>query len=440
MHPPPDRATVRRARTLFVLALGAFVATAAWLVFGHHLGDLQALGIPTMDPRFADARTISGASVALAQGLDPLVSNPGDPWGRAMNYPRIWLAFAHLGLGPADTRYLALAFLLAFGSGLLLLLPMARTASIAIVLATALFSPAVWLAVERANNDLLLFGLVAAAAWLVAHRPRLASTCIGAAAVLKLFPIFALTGLATSTARGTLRLALPVAVAFGAYVGLIHGDLALIQVHTVHWNRIAYGIDQLPNALAAQTGWSLVPLLVAAAAALLLAFTVSFAARLRARLGAATTTHSLPAFRIGAAIYVGSFCLGSNFDYRLIFLLLTIPQLATWVATTRSVARASAVTLLGVLVLLMWGMTWRLWLYRAVGAEAPGLMLDEALSWALAIGMLAALVLSMPDWMLPAGRRGTAFLDAARSGAGLPLPIEQPPHPHRETASHEASG
>ena len=45
---------------------------------------------PTMHPVFADIHAITGVNETLAQGKDPLVQNPGDPWNRKMNYPRIW--------------------------------------------------------------------------------------------------------------------------------------------------------------------------------------------------------------------------------------------------------------------------------------------------------------------------------------------------------------
>ena len=33
----------------------------------------------------------------------------------------------------------------------------------------------------------------------------------------------------------------------------------------------------------------------------------------------------------GASIYIGCFILGNNFDYRFTFLILTIPQMVSWI-------------------------------------------------------------------------------------------------------------
>lgn len=54
----------------------------------------QTLGLPSMSPPFADLRTVQGALATLAEGGDPRIANPGDPWGRAFNYPPVWLAVA----------------------------------------------------------------------------------------------------------------------------------------------------------------------------------------------------------------------------------------------------------------------------------------------------------------------------------------------------------
>jgi hypothetical protein len=35
-------------------------------------------------------------------------------------------------------------------------------------------------------------------------------------------------------------------------------------------------------------------------------------------------------FRLSAGIYIGTFILGNNWDYRLMFLLFAIPQITSW--------------------------------------------------------------------------------------------------------------
>jgi len=421
--PVPGPAVTAPSRRLFALVLVAFVSVAGWLVLGHHLHRLTLLGVPLMEPRFADVRTITGAHTALLQGLDPLASNPGDPWLRPLNYPRIWVQLAELGIGPQHTDLVALTFFGIFAIGLVMLVPLATTPAITVALAFALFSPVTWLLLERANNDLVLFGLLAAAAFFAARRPRLTAALVGIGSVLKLYPIFGLAALCTSAGRPSLRKIVPLVALFLGYVAWTHDDLQLIRANTMHWKPISYGIDQLPDALAAGTGWPLLPLLILAVVGVLVALAFAFAGRCRGRLGMATTAHRLAAFRVGAGVFVGTFCLGGNFDYRLVFLLLVVPQTVTWIATTRGWVRGTTVVGLACLGLLLWSMTWRTLLLRLVGSATPGLVIDEALTWSLVGLLLTGLVLTMPDWLLPSSCRGTPFLDAAVApGVVLPLP------------------
>ncbi len=396
---------MRAARLVFGAACLALFAIAGWLLAADRLQELDRLGVPTLQPRFADVRPITGASVALAQGIDPLQANPGDPWGRALNYPRIWLLPAALGLGPEHSEALALAFLLAFAAGVLLLGPLAITAGRAVALAAALCSPVTWLAIERANSDLLLFALLTLIAWALPRRPRTAAAITAVAAALKLYPIFALAGFVGLPRRRALALGGALAVAFVAYVASMHADLACIRANSLAWNRISYGITQLPDAAAANTGWSRGPLLVGAAASVALAAVLSLLARRRWRLPVQSEP-ALHAFRVGAATFIGTFCLGSNFDYRLLCLLLTVPQVVGWCATTRGLVRGGACTLLAALLLLLWSMSWRHVLAATTGGPSLGLVLDELVTWLVLVLLLAALSLSLPDgglrWFAPA--------------------------------------
>ena len=42
------------------------------------------------------------------------------------------------------------------------------------------------------------------------------------------------------------------------------------------------------------------------------------------------------AFYLGSLIFLGTFAVGNNFDYRLVFMLLTLPQLFDWVTDKRA--------------------------------------------------------------------------------------------------------
>jgi hypothetical protein len=69
--------------------------------------------------------------------------------------------------------------------------------------------------------------------------------------------------------------------------------------------------------------------------------------------GVTSSELRLDAFCAGAAVYVGTYALESNFDYRLSFLLLCVPQLCAWVRRGGAPAPWPAAAL-GALLLTLW--------------------------------------------------------------------------------------
>src|SRR5262249_6776131 len=136
-------------------------------------------------------RVIQGAVISAQNGSNPQLSNPGDPWGRKINYPMLWVSIGS-ALNLADeSRFILICTILVFcftgicGS-LLFYFP-------SFALLAALLSLATLRGIERANTDLLIFLiLLPAALWL----PKLRSViAVLVATVLKLYPVFALAAL-----------------------------------------------------------------------------------------------------------------------------------------------------------------------------------------------------------------------------------------------------
>jgi hypothetical protein len=97
---------------------------------------------------------------------------------------------------------------------------------------------------------------------------------------------------------------------------------------------------------------------------------------------------------MGALIYVGTFMIGNSFDYRLVFLLLTLPLLLRWPAPPQAVGSGLNLPLVTVAVVMV-----ALW----IGTLSEQLRLtDELVSWTLAGLLLVLLVRSAP-------RVGTLF-------------------------------
>ena len=371
-----------------VVYLGA--VAAGRLVWGTDVWPL--LGVPSGPSLFFDARNLTAAWECQRLGYDTLYASPCDPWGRPLNYPRAWLLLGVLGLDQSHTFALASVLIVAMFSSFGLLLGRIPIGT-GIVVALVACSPAVMLAVERANLDIAIFSMLAVA--LLAWRgfPRLAPVISPAvvllAATAKVYPAFALPAFVLTRNRIAARAALVCLAAFGVYLAASLRDISHIARIAPQGELFAYGARILPAHLYHQLGadhWAgpavvkqliaVVPLTVLVAA---------LTRRVRRQHAPAddepsSVTASFLALNAATLIYLGTFAIGNNFDYRLVFLLLTLPQLAEWARTPAHRLSRLALTTLAAIVRLLW-----------VGSLSEALRLwDEVASWVVA-ALLAAL-------------------------------------------------
>jgi hypothetical protein len=113
----------------------------------------------------------------------------------------------------------------------------------------------------------------------------------------------------------------------------------------------------------------------------------------KAPVGSFDTSH-IHGFRIGAGIYVGTFLVGNNFDYRLIFLLLAMPQLIAWGKEPGTLGYLSAGSLL-LLVMRFWGEWWTAILFPP-SLAAVRYVLMQLTEWLLFAFYSYALIKTIP--------------------------------------------
>jgi hypothetical protein len=94
----------------------------------------------------------------------------------------------------------------------------------------------------------------------------------------------------------------------------------------------------------------------------------------------------IDAFRIGASIYLATFMIGSNWDYRLVFLLFSIPQLLSWAKSKKAFTPVALAALVAI------GMT--TWLSSRSARISYA---DEVLNWLLFIFFTLSLFLTVPE-------------------------------------------
>lgn len=315
------------------------------LVLGWRLLRVPAGRTPLGPSPFLDLRGFLSALDCLRQGIDATQSNPCDPLRRAFIYPAPWLSARVLGLGAGDTLWLGLALSAAFlaaAVGLFRSTDWRR----AVVAALILASPPVLLALERGNLDIVMFPLIVLGLGAMHRRDGAGaeapfSPLFVLAAVLggffKLYPLAALAALWRSRAS-VIAASLLALLAAAAIVAVYGSDnLAALFARVPNAYYYAYGYAAL-----AADGGPLADMPFAATAlrfALGLACGAGVLAGLRRSAAIGEAARALgpferSAFNAGLAIYALTFMAGSNFYYRLIFLLLLYPALLRWTATS----------------------------------------------------------------------------------------------------------
>jgi hypothetical protein len=357
----PDSRPAQSCRFKSRLLFGAGLLVLAGLLFwsmatGGALQTWDLLGVPTMVPSFADARVITAGAESAARGFDPLIENPADPYDhRPMNYPRIWQLLFHLDLTQRDTAMLAGVFISLFLFGLLLVMRDASGLAILLQL-LCLTSPAVCLCIERGNNDLVIFFVVALAVVALEYRPWFSAVCVGLAFLLKLYPIVTLVMFLKLGRKSQWRIIGILGLGAAAYLLIQHREVSTVLTSTPVIKAWAYSNTFLIKYLLRINGndVSLTEVVAPIATALLLGV-VGWVAWLQPA-GDSRPSMQLAAFRAGTAIYAMTFCIHPSGVYRLIFVLFVIPQLVEWVQEpAHKKSRIAGITLLAAIISL-WAM------------------------------------------------------------------------------------
>ena len=373
------------------------------------------LGVPSISPSFADLRGITSALDCYRQGFDPLIHNPCDPWNRPMNYPRLWLGLSSLGLDQSHTFILGILQAILFYACIFIIIIKRLNVSEGLFYGLILCSPAVMLAVERGNNDLMIFVFLSLAVLMMQKRRILPYIFILMASILKLYPIVSIMSALREDKKRAIIIMLMVGTLFMIYMIYTWQDVILIGTTVPRSANLSYGsrvlFDGLNPIFQSITGLG-IPEHFRTIFSFTAVLFVLVASYLAIRLGFIQTQNKLMTsqyldnFRIGAIIYIGTFIIGHNFDYRLIFLILTLPQLLAWIKIQNPLSQVSVFLLIAILV-TMWSSFFAVWfsgLFSLVfSLEKTGnhlvFLLEEIINW-LIFGCLIAILLStLPDWL-----------------------------------------
>jgi hypothetical protein len=392
---------VRRIIPAAVLAL-VFAGMAVLYATGQRpISDamLRAVGVIPFDFPFLDTETVMSAVRCTKQGVDVIEGNPCDPLRRPLSYSPLWLVLAKLPVTPAWTVPAGIVVDLAFIASLLLL-PAGRSATATGVIVLGLLSSAVLFALERGNNDLVLFTLASTAAFLTCRPPALRWVGYGAALLAGLLKYYPMTLMALATRERPARFAAVALAAAGvvAIFLLTMGDqvsraIAIVPVGS--WFGDMFGSSSLAGGLTQLMSWPEGAATAVRATLTAAAFGIGIVVGLRPATSAALdrlTELERMSLLAGSLLIVSCFFTAQNIGYRATHLVLTLPALtALWQLRA---GRLWSLTLVAVIVLL-WTQGWRQWFFPIARPGTIGAWVVRESVWWITIPILIAIVTSL---------------------------------------------
>lgn len=374
------------AGTLFL------VAVTLWLV-----GARQAyttlfwlMGFNAYRFPFLDTHAILSAVECYRRGIDVYVTNPCDVGGRLHVYAPAWL---HLDLLPITTSWtgpVGLALDLTFIVSLTMLPPVRRSID-SVIMTFAAISPAVGYALERGNNDVLVFMFAILAGWLALRSSRLrrlghAFAVLGA--VLKFYPLTLLIlAWRERWSRCVVIVVLSLTVAVVCFlpdrVNLIRG-LRLVPMGTVD----SFGAGNIPAIFALNMHWPLWSRVLIEAVLVGVMARWAFHWSHKLQPGLTRMCDAKQVFlTVGSILMVGCFLAGESNQYRAIHLLFVLPALLALAENANDRIPRVAV---GLVLWAMWGSALR----ASQNRVDVYLWLTDQCVWWVLVSVLSAFLLA----------------------------------------------
>jgi hypothetical protein len=360
--------------------------------------------VPVEHPQFLDFRLIPGSAESFRRGYEPTQENPDDPVKRIFNYPVFWRLFFYTKITQDDTVWIVLVMLVLFFISVFSF-PQNITILDSICLLFLVFSPAAMLLYERGNVDLIVFFLCVITVFAANYSSLIASTLLIFATIVKLYPFFGITIFFRETKSRFIIFSLACFGVLIVYLFTASRSVAASWNWTMRGEDISYGANVLffryrqffSEAIGISQNNPLLKY-----GPLFLAFVLMLVA------GVIGTWHhdrlispslqNLTAFRMGASIYAGTFLLGNNWDYRLAFLILCMPQVLYWSRQALGHHRF----LSRIALVLIYACCWHFMVWYApslAGIREFLFVADEIFNWLLLVCFGYLLFASAPEWM-----------------------------------------
>lgn len=397
---------------------GAIVFALVIRFYGYG-NTFRLWNISTYHGSFFDLRLIPGAAESYRRGYDPAVSDPGDPTSRIFNYPKVWYLLFPLGINQSWTIPAGIAIIVLFLASVYFF-PGKLTGLSTFFMLLALGSSEIMLAFARVNVDMFFFVAMTLSLLLV-DKSAISSFVIFLVAILfRITPVLGVGFYMDREGNRSLKYIFGAILFILLYFLLTLGDMKFIFNNTQKGYDSAYGLSVLPYffkevvdvqevrdgpyffyrmASILNTMFVRFPYIPYIIAVFLLIF-ISYLGIKRRNRFEADDLQNLRAFWMGAGMYIGTFFIGNNWDYRLIFLLFTLPQLSDWVTQKDPVTKIMAAFTLFVLFWSLWYLGIQaLMTHTIFFGEYINVLLDETANWALFAALIYFFAFSLPDWI-----------------------------------------
>ena len=354
--------TLNLSRNLKWVTLVFIVSSTYILLFSFphywHLV-LGPVHIPEVYP-FLDMKGRLAHIQGSRMGLDIYnVPNPLDPLGRINDKPSYTLLLGYLGLNLEHAVPLGILFIILMVLGTLLFIK-PRTWSQMIAAYLAICSPSVLFAVERGNDDLVIFVFLLTVPIFLAKNTLWGNTVA--------FCLISLVGPAKYYPFAAYILfAHPQKTNRQAFFWLTSSITFITAFFLVTYKEILFLSSRIPqpnylNSFGAKLLFELLgltpplpELLTLVSIVIILIFVSIFSFDKHGILPNVEKTEEYY-FILGSAIFIFCFFLNSNSDYRLIFCLFLLPALFSWLSNSRinSYLRVVVVFSIILIIVIMW--------------------------------------------------------------------------------------
>jgi len=301
-----------------------FLFVVFWVSIGYSLVKYgwmttwEAFNLPALSPVFADMRTVQGSVISIEQGVNPQIENPGDPWNRVMNYPYVWVyiaTFFHMGNEIFFLVFMTICVLTFLASCFFLLRDFPN-----FYILTTMLSGASLLAIERGNNDLIIFILLFISIY--SSQGLLQISAFTLSTVLKVYPVFALLRYTKKP-----KMLLLVASMISLYFLFEFNELNIIKGGNTASGVLSYGLPNMINGITGITtshgGKNILIVLSILVSILILVFVIK-----KVQLNESGQQSKIKElFITGGTIFTCTYLLSPNWDYRLIFLIFCLPYI-----------------------------------------------------------------------------------------------------------------